>query len=428
MKSLRTLLSTSLLLCLCLLFTACPPDPDPVPETYSIVGNWKYSFSSDSYVLFILKSDGNCRVLEWDKNQWDSNESGTWTYEGTNEGILILRFFDYVETIHVDNLSKDKFIAKGYDGGDQVFYRYTGEIPNPTTPSYSVSVNPSTISLDSDGGSRNIQITSNSSWSISNIPSWITVTPTNGNGNQTVVVKVSSNSSSSSREASIRVGLVQSDSEYAYFTVSQNGKETPSTDYAALLKGTTWENYSGGYRDLIVFDSDGNSGFSVVTEDGVGSEDGEQFTYSVSSNQITLTSRYNQKTYTGTISVVNDNQIRMSFSGSAIISNATYTKVTNILTSKNIVGTWKCVDKEEEVTITYTFKSTGKGTCKIKEDGETDTTSFNWTIAGNVIVMWDVDYPYSEPDAITVLSYTSSQLKIVDEYSDEDEPHIYKKS
>lgn len=55
-----------------------------------------------------------------------------------------------------------------------------------------VTASPSSITFENSGGTRQVQITSNTSWTISGMPAWLSVSPMSGNGNATVNITTTS--------------------------------------------------------------------------------------------------------------------------------------------------------------------------------------------------------------------------------------------
>ncbi|MEQ9279366.1 MAG: BACON domain-containing protein, partial [Balneola sp.] len=65
----------------------------------------------------------------------------------------------------------------------------------PTT----LSVSPTSLSFDADGGTKSFEVNSNTTWSVSDNQSWISVSGADNNGNDSQVnVTVTSNSSTTS--------------------------------------------------------------------------------------------------------------------------------------------------------------------------------------------------------------------------------------
>ena len=86
-----------------------------------------------------------------------------------------------------------------------------------------LSVSPTTIDFNSNGGSNNISIVSNTSWTISITKgsSWLTAMTKSGNGNATVEIDASANSSSEARDGMITI--TSSDNQSVNVVVNQEG-------------------------------------------------------------------------------------------------------------------------------------------------------------------------------------------------------------
>ena len=61
------------------------------------------------------------------------------------------------------------------------------------------------LNFDASSGKQTVDITSNTAWSFSNLPEWITVTPSEGSMNSTVEVEVSANNNVTARESTISI-------------------------------------------------------------------------------------------------------------------------------------------------------------------------------------------------------------------------------
>ena len=73
-------------------------------------------------------------------------------------------------------------------------------------PADEVTASPNSIIFEKSGGSRQVQITSNTSWTISGAPSWLTVSPMSGKGNATISISASSSCESRNAFLSIQAG------------------------------------------------------------------------------------------------------------------------------------------------------------------------------------------------------------------------------
>ena len=67
----------------------------------------------------------------------------------------------------------------------------------------SISVNPTSASIEQAGGSVTISVTSNTSWTAASDATWLTVSPASGNGNGSVTLSADENESGASRTAKV---------------------------------------------------------------------------------------------------------------------------------------------------------------------------------------------------------------------------------
>lgn len=80
-----------------------------------------------------------------------------------------------------------------------------GEVnPNPAPdPAPTLALSVTTKSVGETAGSFNVNITSNSDWTTSGVPNWITLTPSSGNGDKTVKVAYTANTAYTQRSKAI---------------------------------------------------------------------------------------------------------------------------------------------------------------------------------------------------------------------------------
>ena len=90
--------------------------------TPSLVGTWKYTFSS-GYVLLTFSKNGTGLYQEYDHGRWEEEgENFTWTYSGN---ILTFKNGSYdTETARVVSLTSTKLVLKDWpDSGNCTFYK-----------------------------------------------------------------------------------------------------------------------------------------------------------------------------------------------------------------------------------------------------------------------------------------------------------------
>lgn len=87
-----------------------------------------------------------------------------------------------------------------------------------------VSLSPSTIAFTSEGGEKEVALTSNGDWQLEFDCDWVSVEPASGKGDATLVVTVTPNSGEQARELQVKV--ITKDHE-ALLTVTQDIREMP---------------------------------------------------------------------------------------------------------------------------------------------------------------------------------------------------------
>ncbi len=80
-----------------------------------------------------------------------------------------------------------------------------GRIIGGTTSDYYLTISQSSLSFDANGGSQNINVTSNDSWTVSSNQSWCVVSPTNYSNNGTFQIAVGQNTTNSERYVTITI-------------------------------------------------------------------------------------------------------------------------------------------------------------------------------------------------------------------------------
>lgn len=68
-----------------------------------------------------------------------------------------------------------------------------------------LNVSPTSLSFEQSGGSKQVEIASNVSWSASSSTSWLTISPNTGTESNTILVSASANNNNSSRTATITI-------------------------------------------------------------------------------------------------------------------------------------------------------------------------------------------------------------------------------
>ena len=79
------------------------------------------------------------------------------------------------------------------------------EVSSSSTPSYNLTVNPSSLSYTAAGESKTVTVTSNTSWTATSSANWLTVSPASGSNNGTITAVAAANTTTSQRTATITV-------------------------------------------------------------------------------------------------------------------------------------------------------------------------------------------------------------------------------
>lgn len=118
-KNLWCLLAVLMVTIVSVSFVSCGDDDDE--DDITIVGTWKYDFSS-GYGLLTFNQNGTARYQEYDKGSWQIDESATYIY--SNGSLVVTGYNGERVTIEVISLTKTTLILKDWpDGGANTFVR-----------------------------------------------------------------------------------------------------------------------------------------------------------------------------------------------------------------------------------------------------------------------------------------------------------------
>lgn len=107
-----------------------------------------------------------------------------------------------------------------------------------------INVNPSSVMFEADGGSVSIMVSSNTSWTISGVPSWLQVSTISGKNNQQVMLTANGNTTQDSRNGMLNI-IADDGSVSAAVSLTQPGIKIDENE----VINTTWEDvnrYSDG--------------------------------------------------------------------------------------------------------------------------------------------------------------------------------------
>lgn len=104
-----------------------------------------------------------------------------------------------------------------------------------------VSVSMPSVNFSESGGSQSIQVTSNTNWTVSGAPSWLTVSPSQGSGNGGFSVTASTNTDKSNRSC---VLYISAGNASASVSINQSGKQQPTQVHIANNSTYTLERFT----------------------------------------------------------------------------------------------------------------------------------------------------------------------------------------
>lgn len=144
----------------------------------------------------------------------------------------------------------------------------------------------SELSFAANGGSQELGVLSNTSWTVSSAPSWITVSPTNGEGNGKIQVTAEDNPNTVNRAGVIHltqnglsidvaVTVTQSGKTFDVNTTVLNYEDKQETQTVSILTDGTWSAQTNDtWISLSPSSASGNSTLSVTVSENT--EDNER--------------------------------------------------------------------------------------------------------------------------------------------------------
>ena len=141
---------------------------------------------------FTLNIAANCK--------WEITKDVDWlivnTPTGINDQNVSVKVLENTE-------NKDRTAILKVEGGDKTQRVEITQMKSSDTPAQkTLSVNTTSLEFEKDGGSQNITITSNTSWTIT-CPDWCTLSKTSGSDSATITVTVGKNEKTEKREGQI---------------------------------------------------------------------------------------------------------------------------------------------------------------------------------------------------------------------------------
>jgi hypothetical protein len=167
-------------------------------------------------------------------------------YEINADSRMIARVWE-----QITDLNTNKTIFKSFEFQTIQNSTPPPDVPPPFDPVNVISIDPVFKSIDENGGTFEIDILSNTDWTIIPSGDWITSNDYSGNGNQTVTITI--DVTTINRVGSICFQI--SDGDNAYINISQYVTVPPI------------ENYLLAAPELLVFDSNGSTNQIIISSD-----------------------------------------------------------------------------------------------------------------------------------------------------------------
>ncbi|MBR6067621.1 MAG: C10 family peptidase [Bacteroidales bacterium] len=174
----------------------------------------------------------------------------------------------------LDNTAYINSIYSGYTGWYLISNFFSGDIDEAkfaiqahicpsSTPSYTLTVSPSSLSYTAAGESKNVTVTSNTSWTVTSSASWLTIIPASGSNNGTITAVASANTSSSQRTATITVSASGVSSQTVSVTQAgtSGGSGAVSTFTYDFEACTAWT--VDQFSPCTTYDGDGSATYTI---------------------------------------------------------------------------------------------------------------------------------------------------------------------
>ena len=132
------------------------------------------------------------------------------------------------------------------------------------TPSYTLSVSPSSLIYTAAGESQTINVTSNTSWTVASSASWLTISPAAGSNNGTFTAVAAANTSTSQRTATITVSGTGVTAQT--ISVTQNGAAAIDEEVAESI--SVYPNPTNGMFTVGLGTIEGKATCQIVNING----------------------------------------------------------------------------------------------------------------------------------------------------------------
>ena len=185
----------------CCMYATTPPNNDWfITPAISITNGTTFSFWA--------RSANNSYGLEQFKVGISSNNTSFTAYLAGSASTSVSAPVEWTQyTYDLSSYAgQTKYIAIMCVSSD-VFAFFIDDIvvSQPTTPSYNLTVSPTTLNFANSGESKSIAVTSNTTWTATSSANWLTISPASGSNNGTITAVAAANTSTSQRTATITV-------------------------------------------------------------------------------------------------------------------------------------------------------------------------------------------------------------------------------
>jgi hypothetical protein len=172
------------------------------------------------------KGDMSTHTTSFNKGNFGGREKLFRSYsEGSTQWLTYKSTDKYLQIVTWGVDENNNYSGLVYD----VIYKVENERLYPTT-GYNLDVNPTSLSFTASGGTLNVTVTSNDSWTVSSNQSWCTVSETSGSNTKTITITAAANSSADSRSATVSIKGTNSGITKD-ISVTQEGTQGGSDNY-----------------------------------------------------------------------------------------------------------------------------------------------------------------------------------------------------
>lgn len=184
---------------------------------------------SGSTETFVFEKEGGAKSISITADAaWEVKTSDSWISVTPSSGNAGSQMLSITVLENNSTLERTGYVYVNIGGSSKL------QIPVVQKGLF-IEAKPSSLTFSADADSKQLEINSNTDWSITSIPEWLTANSLSGKNNQTITLTAQNNSSASSRNGKVKIekeGLTLS----AVVDVLQEGLSL-SVDYSSLQFG-----------------------------------------------------------------------------------------------------------------------------------------------------------------------------------------------